>query len=159
MFTHKEDAMTSTQTQSAATARLRDVELHEGWLESDESVRAEFAFPMFWATGNTSTAVLYVELDPGKGGPRHTDTPEELILVLEGEVEVEVGEEQVVLGPEGLVLIPSMVRHRFRNVGSTRARLVGFFAANTVVARFEEPVMPSGSRTLGTPTPDMIEGG
>ena len=146
-----------TAATAVVTANLREAQLHEGWQEHDEAVRANFAFPMFWATGNASTAVLYVELEPGKGGPRHTDTPEELLLVLEGDVEVTLGDEQVVLGQDELVLVPSMVPHSFRNVGTTRARVVGFFSANAVVARFEEPVLPMGSRTLGTPTPDMVE--
>lgn len=147
-----------TTTASIRTARLRDADLHEGWQAHDESVRARFAFPMFWATGNAGTAVLYVELEPGKGGPRHTDTPEELLLVLEGDVEVEVGDDRVVAGPEELVLIPSMVPHRFRNVGAGRARVVGFFNANAVVARFDEPIEPMGTRTLGTPPPELVEG-
>jgi mannose-6-phosphate isomerase-like protein (cupin superfamily) len=149
--------MAATTTEGIVTARLDELELHEGWLEGDVSVHARFAFPMFWATGNASTAVLYVELDPGKGGPRHTDTPEELVLILEGEVEVSVGDEHVVAGVNELVLIPSMVPHSFRNVGSTTARIIGFFSANAVVARFQQPVQPIGTRTLGTPTPDMVE--
>lgn len=149
--------MSATATQSIVTARLDELELHEGWIESDSSIRAKFAFPMFWATGNASTAVLYAELDPGKGGPRHTDTPEELLLILEGEVEVTIGDEQTVLGAGGLVLIPSMVPHSFRNVGSSTARIVGFFSSSAVVATFEEPVMPMNSRVLGTPTPEMVE--
>jgi quercetin dioxygenase-like cupin family protein len=146
-------------TASIVTARLGDAELHAGWQAHDESIRASFAFPMFWATGNAGTAVLYVELEPGKGGPRHTDTPEELLLVVEGEVEVSLGDDRIVVGPEELVLIPSMVPHSFRNVGPGRARIVGFFNANAVVARFDDPVEPMSTRTLGTPTPDMVEGG
>jgi quercetin dioxygenase-like cupin family protein len=149
--------MSALAAHAIVTARLGDAELHEGWLERDPTVRANFAFPMFWATGNASTSVLYVELEPGKGGPRHTDTPEELLLVLEGEVEVTIGEERSVVGAEELVLIPAMVPHSFRNVGSTRARIVGFFSANAVVAHFEEPVLPMAVRTLGTPTPEMVE--
>lgn len=138
------------------TAQLDDLELHDGWLESDSSVHARFAFPMFWATGNASTAVLYVELEPGKGGPRHTDTPEEILLVLDGRVEVSVGDETATLGPGGLVLVPAMVPHGFRNVGEDRARIVGFFSASAVIAEFEEPVQPMNSRVLGSPTPEMV---
>ncbi len=148
--------MTAT-TKAIVSANLNELELHEGWWESDpERLRARFAFPMFWATRNASTAVLYVELEPGRGNGRHTDTPEEILLVLEGDVEVEVGDERTVLRPGGIVLVPSMVPHRFRNVGSTTARVVGFFSANTVVAQFEEPVMPMEHDVLGSPTPEMV---
>jgi quercetin dioxygenase-like cupin family protein len=139
------------------TANLSELELHEGWWESDpDRLRARFSFPMFWATGNASTAVLYVELAPGRGNGRHTDTPEEILLVLNGEVEVEVGGETAVAGPGTLVLVPSMIPHRFSNVGETTARIVGFFSSNTVIAEFEEPVQPLGRATVGTPTPEMV---
>jgi quercetin dioxygenase-like cupin family protein len=136
---------------------LNDLELHDGWWESDpERLKARFTFPLFWATGNASTSVLYVELEPGCGNGRHTDTPEEILLILEGEVEVEVGEERAVLEAGGLVVIPSMVPHSFRNFGRQTARIVGFFSANAVVAEFEEPVMPIARSTVGTPTPEMV---
>jgi quercetin dioxygenase-like cupin family protein len=139
------------------TANLNELELHEGWWESDrDTLRARFSFPMFWATGNASTAVLYVELEPGRGNGRHTDTPEEILLVLEGEVEVELGDEKAIAGPGSLVLIPSMVPHRFENAGETTARIVGFFSSNTVIAEFEEPVQPLGRRAVGTPTPELV---
>jgi quercetin dioxygenase-like cupin family protein len=138
---------------------LNELELHEGWWDSDpETLRARFSFPMFWATGNASTAVLYVELESGHGNGRHTDTPEEILLVLEGDVEVELGDEKVIAGPGSLVLVPSMVPHRFENVGETKARIVGFFSSNTVIAEFEEPVQPLGSAAVGTPTPEMVRG-
>lgn len=146
--------MRSAET-SIVTTDLASLELHEGWWESDpERLRARFAFPMFWGTGNASTAVLYVELEPGWGNGRHTDTPEEILLVLEGKVEVELGDERVTLGPGGLALIPALVPHRFSNVGDRTARIVGFFSSSTVLAEFEEAVMPIGRRALGTPVPE-----
>lgn len=144
-------------TPQVITRSLSDLELHEGWWESDpDRLRARFAFPLFWATGNASTSVLYVELEPGCGGGRHTDTPEEILLILEGEVEVEVGDERAVLARDGLVVIPSMVPHSFRNIGRATARIVGFFSANAVIAEFEEPVLPISRSTVGTPTPEMV---
>lgn len=140
-----------------ATTNLNELELHEGWWDSDpERLRARFAFPMFWATGNASTSVLYVELEPSCGNGRHTDTPEEVLLILDGEVEVELGGETAVVGPGALVLIPSMVPHRFENVGSGTARIVGFFSSNVVIAEFEEPVQPLARAAVGTPTPEMV---
>ena len=149
--------MSTAPTRSIVTANVYELELHEGWWASDpERLRARFAFPMFWATGNASTAVLYVELGPGEGNARHTDTPEEILLVLEGDVEVELGDERRTVGPGSLVLIPSMVPHRFENTGTTPARVVGFFSANAVIAEFQETVMPIGHTVVGTPTPEMV---
>src|SRR5687767_9810082 len=99
------------------SANLNELELHPGTVDGDPAVEAHFAFPLFWATGNASTAVLCVELEPGKSGPRHVDMPEEILLVENGEVEIEVGEERAMFGPGSLVLVPAMVPHAFRNVG------------------------------------------
>lgn len=96
------------------SANLNDLELHVGTVEGDPNVEAHFAFPLFWATGNASTALLCVELEPGKSGPRHIDMPEETLLIERGEVEIEVGDERAVFGAGGLVLVPAMVPHAFR---------------------------------------------
>jgi len=138
------------------SANLNELELHTGTTTGDREVEAHFAFPLFWATGNASTAVLCVELEPGKSGPRHVDMPEEILLVERGEVEIEVGEERGVFGAGGLVLVPAMVPHAFRNVGETRARIVGFFASNTVLAIADEVVQPIGSRVIGSPPPELV---
>jgi len=138
------------------SANLNELELHTGTVEGDPDVEAHFAFPMFWVTGNASTAVLCVELEPGKSGPRHIDMPEEILLVEQGEVEIEIGDEQAVFGPGGLVLVPAMVPHAFRNVGETRARILGFFSSNTVLAIADDVVQPLGSRVIGTPPPELI---
>ena len=138
------------------TANLDELELHTGTVAGDPSVEAHFAFPMFWGTGNTSTAVVCVELEPGKAGPRHVDVPEEVLLVERGQVEIEVADERGVFGPGSLVLVPAMAPHAFRNVGSTRARVVGFFSSSAVVAIADERVEPIGSRVIGSPTPEMV---
>ena len=138
------------------SANLNELELHTGTVDGNAEVEAHFAFPLFWATGNASTAVLCVELEPGKSGPRHVDMPEEILLVERGEVEIEVGEERGVFGAGGLVLVPAMVSHSFRNVGETRARIVGFFSSNTVLAIADEVVQPIGSRVIGSPAPEMV---
>jgi mannose-6-phosphate isomerase-like protein (cupin superfamily) len=137
------------------SANLHQLELHTGTVEGDPDVEAHFAFPMFWATGNASTAVLCVELDPGKSGPRHIDMPEEILLVEQGEVAIEVGDESEVFGSGSIVLVPAMEPHAFRNVGETRARIVGFFSSNTVVAIADEVVQPIGSRVIGSPSPEV----
>lgn len=137
------------------SADLNKLEFHTGTVDGDPDVQAHFAFPMFWATGNASTAVLCVELDPGKSGPRHIDMPEEILLVEQGEVEIEIGDERAVFGPGGLVLVPAMVPHAFRNIGDTRARIVGFFSSNTVLAIADDVVQPMGTRVIGSPPPEM----
>jgi hypothetical protein len=54
------------------------------------------------------------------------------------------------------VLVPAIVPHAFRNVGETRARIVGFFSSNPVVAITDDIVQPVGSRVIGSPPPDVV---
>lgn len=72
---------------------------------------------------------VWVELDPG------TETcdqrvahgaweAEEWTWVLEGEVELEVGTETYLLGPEDSVHFRPAVPHKYRNVGEGRARFI-----------------------------------
>ena len=66
--------------------RLRDVELVDRGLLS-------VAFPISSATGTADTAVVYLEFEPGGELAAHTDSAEELLLVLEGTAEGIVGDE------------------------------------------------------------------
>lgn len=136
--------------------KLRDQELVEGWFEDDTSMRGRFTFPMFWATGNQSTSVVYFELEPGKRIGSHTDSAEEVVLVLEGEVEATVGEEVGRLGAGDIALIPALVPHDVRNIGEKTSKIVGFFSSNTVLSQFEQVMAPIGTQNLGTPSPEML---
>lgn len=69
------------------SANLNQLELHTGTVEGDPEVEAHFAIAPSWATGVASTAVLCLELEPGKSGTRHVDMPEEILLVEQGEVD------------------------------------------------------------------------
>jgi quercetin dioxygenase-like cupin family protein len=118
--------------------------------DPDKVVRA--AFPLYRDAGAKSTAVVYFELEPGKELARHTDSAEEVLVVLEGEVEATVGDETGRVGPGAVVLVPALEPHGARNVGDTVARVVGVFSSNTIVSVFDEPFEDAG-RVLGTPPP------
>ena len=83
--------------------------------DPDNAVAA--AWPVYWATGAASTAAVYVELEPGMRLPRHTDSAEELLVILDGEIEATVGERRLRAGAGGLVLIPAMAPHGAINSG------------------------------------------
>ena len=89
-----------------------------------------------------------IELEPGNALGEHTDSPEEVLLVLEGVVEFTVGGERARAGRGTLAVVPPMVPHSIRNVGNDTARVVGFFPSPTVVATFIEAIQPLGERVL-----------
>lgn len=132
------------------TANLRTLDLQEEWSEEGPAQRLKSAFALHRGAGTHDSTVIYFELEPGGAVGTHTDSAEEVVLVLEGTVQVTLGEEQGQLSAGELALVPAMVPHSVRNAGSATARCVGFFAGARVVSTFEQPLMPSGLRVFDT---------
>ena len=111
--------------------------------------------PFHRATGTTGSAAVLCELEPGNALGTHTDSAEEVLLVLAGEGEAHVDEERGRLGAGQLAVVPAMAPHGIRNVGETKLRVLGFFSSSTVVATFDEPLAPDGERisVIGAPAP------
>jgi quercetin dioxygenase-like cupin family protein len=131
--------------------RIEELELMEVWYEDDPTMRVKVNFPFFLGTGTKNTAVVYFEIEPGYRLGTHTDSAEEILLILEGEAEVNLGDEQGRLSAEEMALVPAMVPHSLRNVGNERMRVAGFFSSNVLVSTFDQPMMPFGQRVVGTP--------
>ena len=112
-------------------------------------------FPFHSAAGAASSAAVLFELDPGSALGTHTDSAEEVLLVLAGVGEADVGDEREQLRAGQLAVVPAMAPHGIRNVGDTTLRVLGFFSSSTVVATFEEPLRPEGERVavIGAPGP------
>jgi quercetin dioxygenase-like cupin family protein len=131
--------------------RIDALELMEVWYEDDPTMRLKVNFPFFLGTGTKSTAVVYFEIEPGHRLGTHTDSAEEILLVLEGTAEVSLGDEQGRLSAGEMALVPAMEPHGLRNAGEETLRIVGFFSSNVVVSTFDQPMMPFGQRVVGTP--------
>jgi quercetin dioxygenase-like cupin family protein len=135
------------------TANLNTLDLFEGWYENDPHMRVK-AFPPFSrATGNASSAVMYFEIEPGHYLDTHTDSAEEIVLIFSGTVEASLGDEHGTLTAGEAVLIPAMIPHGIRNVGTETARCVGFFSSATLVSTFDQIMMPFGVRACPLPPP------
>ena len=109
-------------------------------------------FPLFGAHGTESTATVYFELEPGDELGRHTDSAEELLIVLEGEnIEAEVGGETAPLSKGEIALVPKMVPHNIINHGKSNAKVLGVFGgANHIIATFEKTWLPLDANTVDT---------
>jgi quercetin dioxygenase-like cupin family protein len=112
-------------------------------------------FPIHSLTGAASTAAVMIELEPGAELPRHTDSAEELLIVLQGAAEASVGDETVRLERHQVALVPAMVLHGLRNVGDENLRVLGTFSSSTIVATFEQPMGPESLQVFafGAPIP------
>ena len=131
--------------------RIDELELMEVWYENDPTMRIRVNFPFYVGTGTKSTAVVYFEIEPGCRLGTHTDSAEEILLILEGEAEATVGDERGRISAGEMAVVPAMEPHALRNVGDETVRVVGFFSSNVVVSTFDQPMMPFGQRVVGTP--------
>jgi quercetin dioxygenase-like cupin family protein len=131
--------------------RIEELELMEVWYENDPTMRIKVNFPFFLGTGTKSTAVVYFEIEPGYRLGTHTDSAEEILLILQGEAEVSLEDEQGRLSTGEMALVPAMVPHGLRNVGNETVRVAGFFSSNVIVSTFDQPMMPFNQRVVGTP--------
>lgn len=128
----------------------------DAWYEDDQAMRISVNFPFYAGTGNKSSSVVYFEIEPGHHLGTHTDSAEEILLILSGTVEARLGDETGQLSTGQAALIPQMVPHGVRNIGEETARCVGFFAAATVVSTFDQPMMPFGRQAIGTPPIEVV---
>ena len=74
--------------------------------------------------GATGVSLLRNTVDPGVSAPLHKHTVEETMVVLEGLVWVQVGEERTTLGPHHTVIIPAETPHAWGNAGTQEATLL-----------------------------------
>lgn len=74
-----------------------------------------------------STNLSYSVAQVGTGASLHLHEDDELIVILKGELEVRLGDETRIVGPDHTLAIPPNVEHGFSVVGSGEAELLIFF--------------------------------
>lgn len=132
------------------SVKLNELPLRTTWTEDVPGQRAHSTFPFLGAEENEKTSVVYFELDPGNELGSHTDSAEEVLLILAGSVEVTVGGEKSIVEAPSLALVPTMVPHNLRNLGTGRAKVAGFFPARHTVATFENAWLPDNANVVDT---------
>ena len=115
-------------------------------------------FPIHSATGSASTATVLFELDPGAELGVHTDSAEELLVIVQGTGEARVGDEVGVVTTHDVALVPPMAPHGLRNIGDDVLRVFGTFSASTVVSTFEQPFQPGGPEVVVIGSPVQLAG-
>jgi len=130
---------------------LQSLELTEFIGKNNPEQHCRATFPLLGSNGTNQTATVYFELEAGDHLGRHTDSAEELLLVLEGKVEAEIGDEKATLSKGELALVPKMVPHNLVNTGESKATVLGIFGgANHIVATFENTWLPVDSNIVDT---------
>lgn len=142
-----------TERLDAKAVSLHDFEGADVWMEGDESARIRGYFPLSPGTPNATgdaedLMVVSFEVEPGNYLPTHRDSEEELLVVTAGAAEATVGDETVSVSAGECVVVPANAPHGVRNDGSEVARVIGFFPAAEVTARFEQPLEPFGTAEI-----------
>jgi quercetin dioxygenase-like cupin family protein len=138
------------------TAKTGELKLMQGWFDSDpEHTRVRVTFPLNKWAGSADSAAVYFEIEPGNRLAEHTDSAEEILYVIAGDAEAQVGDERGRLSAGELAVIPAMVPHAVANAGSETVKIVGFFSQSEVISTFNESVQPFGATVLnqGAPPP------
>ena len=126
--------------------QLDDIELEESWIEGEEGARWRTATVHGPGTGAAASGSSLLEVPAGCVLARHTDSTEELIVVLAGEAEATVGDESGRVAAGGVTLVPKDVPHEVRNAGDGDLRFLALYADLDVTTIYESPVEPGGER-------------
>ena len=96
-----------------------------------------------------TSSLSYSEAAVGTGAPLHYHADDELIVILEGTLEVRLGDEVHEVGHDHTLVIPPNVPHGFTIVGTEPARLLTFFP---VPAPFDSTTYLEGTHPGQTKT-------
>jgi quercetin dioxygenase-like cupin family protein len=132
------------------TARMED--LAESWIDGRPDLRWRSTVGTSPDGGARASGTSLLEVDAGCALPRHTDSAEEVVVVVAGTAEVEVAGETGRVPAGGVALVPEGVEHQVRNAGDEPLRFVAVYASTDVVTRYEAPVQPDGEaerQTIG----------
>jgi mannose-6-phosphate isomerase-like protein (cupin superfamily) len=74
-----------------------------------------------------------------------------LLLILEGEADLIIGDEKVKATEKTLAHVPILVPHDIVNSGTKKLKVLGFFGgANDIIATFEHAWLPTESNVVDT---------
>lgn len=76
--------------------------------------------------------------DPGLGAPIHLHAVEEVLEVMEGEAEITLRGESLVLHANQSIVIPAGARHGFRNIGSGILKVRATLASPIFEASYDD---------------------
>ena len=121
-------------------------DLSEAWIEADDRARWRSGPGHSADVGAEASGSSILEVDPGCLLPRHTDSAEEVIVIVAGNANVIVGDESATAGQGAVALVPAGVPHEVRNAGDSLLRFWAIYAASDVTTTYSEPVQPGGER-------------
>jgi quercetin dioxygenase-like cupin family protein len=122
------------------------LELRDAWIDGEDDARWRSASAHGPDSGAGASGSSLIEVPSGCRLPRHTDSAEELIVVLDGEAIVTLGSETAAVPAGGLALVPADAPHEVRSSGEGTLRFLAVYAAPEVVTRYDALVQPGGEQ-------------
>ena len=129
-----------------ASGQWIGVEFSDAWIDGDGSARWRSASVAGAGTGARASGASLLEVPRGCRLPRHTDSAEEVVVVVQGEAEVVVGSKRVSVPQGQMAVVPECQPHEVRNTGDGSLRFFAIYAAPAVTTTYEQPVQPDGER-------------
>ena len=112
-----------------------------------------YTFLVTGAQTNGAYFIFEAIVPPGGGPPPHTHSKEdEGIYILEGAIDVTMGNKQIKAKVGDFVHLPRGIIHAFRNAGSEQAKMLVLFTPAGMEKFFEEVLEPVKDRSA-TPPP------
>jgi mannose-6-phosphate isomerase-like protein (cupin superfamily) len=94
-------------------------------------------FEVLQTSDKSQTAMMTLEPGKSSGAKEGHKKSDQVLLLLEGELEGEIGDEKATLKTGDVLLIPAAVKHRFTNRGAKAAVTFNVYAP---------PEYPAGTR-------------
>ena len=111
-----------------------------------------YTFLVTGAQTNGGYFIMEAMIPPGGGPPLHIHhREEESLYLLEGILDITLGEKKVKAATGDFVQIPRGTVHAFLNAGSTTARMLLFFSPAGMEKYFEEVLAPVRDRSAAIP--------
>jgi len=124
-----------------------DLQWSDAWIDGEEGARWRSATALGASAGAAASGCSLLEIPAGGMLPRHTDSAEETIVVVDGRAAVTIGDAPPLqVGAGGVALVPQGVPHQVRNSGPEHLRFAAVYAAPEVVTTYEQPVQPDGEQ-------------
>jgi quercetin dioxygenase-like cupin family protein len=119
-------------------------ELSPAWQEHEPRARWRSASVHGAGTGAAASASSLLEVPARCRLPRHTDSAEEAVVVIEGRARVTVGDDSAELAAGAIAVVPADVPHEVENTGDGVLRFAAVYAAPEVTITYEHDVEPDG---------------
>lgn len=97
----------------------------------------ETAMVVSAVNGATQLCIFEQWVAPGAGAPTHSHPVEEVLTVRQGEAEMWIGEEHVIVSEGQSLIVPAGFRHGFRNCGTATLHVHAVLSAPVFEAMME----------------------